>query len=74
MDHGNLVKVLHTRRFWVALVSAGLVIVNDGLGIDIPPQTVMPFAGIIISFLLGDAYVQGKHVTQVPDKTSNKAA
>lgn len=72
MDHLSLAKALHTRRFWVAMVSAGLVVVNEGLGLNVPQEAVMPFAGIVISLLLGDAYIQGKHLSQGGALPSNK--
>lgn len=74
MNHKDLYQALHTRRFWVAIVSAGLVVVNEGLGLDVPPDTVLPFAGIVVSLIMGDAYVQGKHAQSQPQKATGKAA
>jgi len=49
-----------SRKFWMAVISGVLVILNDGMDIGIDNQTVMAFAGIVMSFIFGEAYVDSK--------------
>lgn len=51
---------LKSRKFWMAVVSGLLIIANEGLGIGIPEDVVLPFAGLIIAYICGEAYVDGK--------------
>jgi uncharacterized membrane protein len=53
---------LKSRKFWMGVISAVLVLMNEALGWDIPAETVMSFASIVIAFILGEAYVDGKRV------------
>ena len=48
---------LKSRKFWIAVVSAILVVANDGLGLNLDRDTIMTLAGIVISYLLGQSYV-----------------
>lgn len=51
---------LKSRKFWLAVVSALLVIANDGLDLGIDSETVLAFAGIVIGYIFGEAYVDAK--------------
>jgi len=51
---------IKSRKFWMAVVSAGLVIANEGLGLDLPVEAVMAVAAIAIGYILGQGYVDGK--------------
>lgn len=57
---GRKMKKFTSRKFWLAVISGLLVIANDGLGLGIDEQTVLAFAGIVMSFIFGEAYVDGK--------------
>lgn len=58
-----------SRKFWMAVISALLVILNEGLDLGIDEQTVLAFAGIIMSFIFGEAYVDGKRAEkEVPNE------
>lgn len=48
---------LKSRKFWVTVVSAILIVLNEGLGLDIDSEAVLGFAGIIMSYILGQSYV-----------------
>lgn len=75
MNHINLAAAIHSRRFWIALVSAILLVLTKGFGMNINQSTVLGFAGIVVSLLLGDAYVQAKHATAAASsQTTDKAA
>ncbi len=53
-------KKLNSRKFWMALISAGILLVNQGLGLDIPSDTVLGFAGIVMSYLVAQGLVDSK--------------
>ena len=42
---------LKSRKFWMGVISAALVLMNEALGWDIPAETIMSFASIVIAFL-----------------------
>ncbi len=48
---------LKSRKLWVSIVSALLIIANQGLGLDLPNETILAFAGIVITYLLGQSAV-----------------
>lgn len=52
---------LKSRKFWMAVVSAVLIVLNEGLGWGIPEETVMPFAALVLGWIFAEAYVDGKH-------------
>lgn len=60
---------LKSRKFWVTVVSAILIVLNEGLGLDIDSETVLGFAGIIISYLLGQSYVDSKSQNEKENNT-----
>lgn len=49
-----------SRKFWMALVSALLVLLNDGFDMNIPSDTILQFVGVIIAYILGQSYVDGR--------------
>ncbi len=51
---------LKSRKFWLAVVSAVLVIMNEGLGWNVPSETVLTFAALILGWIFAEAYVDGK--------------
>lgn len=53
---------LKSRKFWVTVVSALLVVANDGLGLDLPSEAIMTVAGVAITYILGESYIDGKRV------------
>lgn len=55
---------LKSRKLWLAVVSAGLLIAKEGLEIPVDNETVLAFAGIVISAILGLAHVDAKKVTK----------
>lgn len=48
---------LLSRKFILAVVSAALVILNDGLDLGIDKDTVIAFAGIVATYILGESAV-----------------
>lgn len=50
-----------SRKFWMAVVGAGLVIANEGLGLELPTESVMTVAAVVIGYIIGESYVDGKN-------------
>lgn len=51
---------LKSRKFWMAVVAAILVIANKGLDLNLPEDSITAVVGIVISYILGESYVDGK--------------
>lgn len=49
---------IKTSEFWVTLVGAGLMITNQGLGLGIDEPTVLAFAAMVVSYVLGRSVVK----------------
>lgn len=48
-------KKLLSRKFLMALISAGLVIANDGLGLGLDQNTIIAFGTIVVGYIVGEA-------------------
>ncbi len=48
---------LKSRKLWIAVVTALLVVVNEGLGFNIPREPILVVAGIVISYIIGQSAV-----------------
>src|SRR5690606_32925257 len=48
---------LKSRKFILAVVTAILIVLNDGLGLGIDSGTVLAFAGIVATYILGESAV-----------------
>lgn len=48
---------LKSRKFWIAVIGAGLLIVEEGLGIDLPSETITAFAALVISYIIGETTI-----------------
>lgn len=55
-----MTEKLKSRKFWITVASSVVVILNDGLGLNIDSETVLGFTGIVVSYILGQSYVDGK--------------
>lgn len=49
-----------SRKFWMAVVAAGVAVANEGLGLELPKEAIMTVASVAIAYILGEAYVDGK--------------
>jgi len=54
-------RKLGSRKFWMAVASAVILIANDGLGIGLPEETLLAFVAVVITWILGESYVDAKH-------------
>lgn len=48
---------LKSRKFIMACVAALFVILNKGLGLDLPEDTITQFVAVIVSYLIGQGAV-----------------
>ncbi len=48
---------LRSRKLWMAVAGAVLVILNEGLGLGINSEAILAFAGIVIAYILGQGAV-----------------
>lgn len=48
---------MKSRKFWMAVVSGLLIVANEGLGLGIDENTVLAFAGLVASYIFGQAAV-----------------
>jgi hypothetical protein len=51
---------LKSRKFLVSVSTALLIILNEGLSLGIPPDVYGWIVGVIIAFILGESYIDGK--------------
>ena len=42
---------LKTSEFWLALASAILAVFNEQFNLDIPVETVLAFAGVVVTYI-----------------------
>ncbi len=48
---------MKSRKLWMAIVAAVIVVLNDGLGLGLPTDAIMTVAAIAISYILGQGAV-----------------
>lgn len=56
----KLMERLKSRKLWIAIVSGILLVMKEGLGIEVDSTTVIAFAGIMITGIGALAHVDGK--------------
>ena len=50
-------KKLLSRKFLMALISASLVIANDGLNLGLDQNTIVAFGSIVVAWIIGETAV-----------------
>lgn len=51
-----------SRKFLITLVSAGLLIAKEGLGYEVDSETILAFAGIVVTWIIGESHIDAKKV------------
>ena len=51
---------LKSRKFLMALATALLMILNEGLDLGIPADAYGWIVGVVIAWILGESYIDGK--------------
>jgi len=57
-------KKFKSRKFWMAVVTALLVIANEGLDLNLPEEAILAVAAVAVSYIFGEAYVDGKKASK----------
>ncbi len=57
---------LNSRKFWMAIIGSAVMLANDLLGLHLPEDSVLGFAGIVVSYLVAQGWVDGKQAPQEP--------
>ena len=52
----------------MAIVSALLIVLNEGLGLNVDSEVVLAFAGIVASYIIGQAHVDAKKEVKKNDQ------
>jgi len=61
LKEANMEKVkagIKTTEFWLALLGAILPVMNTYLGLNIPTESIISIAGIVISYVLGRSWLK----------------
>lgn len=66
-----MMRKFKSRKFWMSVISAILVVANEGLGLGISSETVMTFAALVASFIFSEAYIDGKRAEVAPSDQLN---
>lgn len=53
-----------SRKFWMAVITAIIVIANDGLGLNLPEESILTLAAVVIGYIVGESYIDGKGVSK----------
>ena len=48
---------LKSRKLWMAVIGAFIVIANDGLGLGLDAETIKQFAQLVIGYIIGQGGV-----------------
>lgn len=61
-----------SRKFILAVVSAVLIVLNDGLDLGIDSETVLAFAGIVAVWITGESVVDAKRAGGKTDEPTQR--
>jgi uncharacterized membrane protein len=51
---------LSSRKFWLAVVGAFLLVLKEGLGLEIDGEAVLAFAAIVLGYIVTEGYIDAK--------------
>ena len=51
---------MKSRKLWMSIISCALIIINEGLGYVVDTEIIISFAGIVMTYILGQSYVDAK--------------
>ena len=51
---------LKSRKFILVVVTALLTVCNDGLGLNLPSESIITIVGLVSSYVIAQGYVDGK--------------
>lgn len=56
-------KGVKSSEFWMSVVAALTMVANEGLGLDLPTESVMSLAAVTISYIFGRTVVKSRGTT-----------
>ena len=69
---------LKSRKFWLTILGAALVVLNETFDLGLSPESQATIVAILISFILGESHVDakraGKEQSDAPNFTDSGAA
>jgi len=54
---GKIISKLTSRKFWVAVVSATLIILSEGLGLNVDQELYWKIVALALGYIFGEAAV-----------------
>jgi|GEM_PF-3503736 len=60
-QHLDAAQAIHSRTFWVAVATAILVVLTQGLGWHLPTDTLLAAVSALVSYILGGSAVAVAH-------------
>jgi len=51
---------LFSRKFILTVATALLTVLNDGLGLNLPSESILTITGVVAAYVIGQGYVDGK--------------
>jgi len=60
----KLMQKLKSRKFILALATGALVVLNDGLGLNLDSETILAFVGIVATWIVGETVVDAKRASR----------
>lgn len=52
---------LLSRKFWLAVVTVGTMILANSLGLNLDPETIVAIILPVVAYILGESYIDAKH-------------
>jgi hypothetical protein len=56
----NIPHKLKSRKFAVVVVSSLIMILNDGLNLGLPQESLYTIGALVVSYVFGESYVDSK--------------
>lgn len=54
------IERLKSRKFLLALAAALLIVLNEGLGLGVDPDAYGWIVSVVVAWILGESYIDGK--------------
>jgi len=59
---------LLSRKFWLAALTATVLILQDTIGLELEPETIVAVIMPIIAFILGESYIDATAVKKAQEE------
>lgn len=51
---------LKSRKFWMSIITALIIICNEGLDFGLPKEAIFSITGVVMTYLVSQGYVDAK--------------